>query len=161
MSHATLRRRAFLAASLSLPAIAHAQTPSVEPADAWARATTAQARAGGVFLTLRGGAVADRLLHAESPVATTAEMHETVQSGDVMEMRPIPALPIPANVTVALKPGSYHIMLMGLQRQLKPGDTFPVTLQFEKAGAKTVTVTVGAAGASGPAPQSHIMPAKP
>jgi periplasmic copper chaperone A len=106
---------------------------------------------GGVYF--RGirntGAVADRLLSASTPAAASVEIHrmQMVQGGqgDVMQMRAVPALEIPAGATVAMKhgtPDGYHLMLVGLKAPLKDGDRFPVTLTFEKAGTHEVKVWV-------------------
>ncbi len=143
----------FLAVALALvlasPALA--QPPSVSVQNAWARATTASQKVGGVFLTLTDTGGPDRLVSASSPIADMLELHETVAEGDVMKMRPVLVLPLAPGQTVEFRPGSYHLMAMGLKQQLKPGATFPVTLVFEKAPPVTVTATVGTAGASGPA----------
>lgn len=98
---------------------------------------------GAVYLTIRNSAGApDRLLKASSAIAKSVELHTMIKNGDVMEMRPVEAIDVPANGAVALKPGSFHIMLIGLNKQLKPGDTFDVTLQFAQAGAVTVQASV-------------------
>jgi copper(I)-binding protein len=143
-------RRTILVAALLIAAPALAQTPAVRVDHAWARATTSAAQAGGIFLTVTDTGAPDRLVGASTPVAATAELHETVNDNGVMRMRPVPGLPLEAGKPVVLKPGSYHLMLMGLKQQLKPGDTFPVTLTFEKAPPVTATVTVATAGASEP-----------
>ena len=66
-----------------------------------------------------------------------------------MQMRELAGgLPIPADGTAVLKPGSYHVMLIGLKKPLKEGETFPLTLTFEKAGKITVDVPVKAMGAT-------------
>lgn len=139
-----------LAAALLLATPAWAQTPSVTVEAAWARATSASQKVGGVFLTLTDTGAPDRLVSVSSPIADTVELHETVSEAGVMKMRPVPALPLEPGKPVALKPGGYHLMVLGLHRQLTPGATFPVTLTFEKSPPVTATVTVGAAGASGP-----------
>ena len=72
--------------------------------------------------------------------------------GMVMKMRPITGLDIPAGQPVTLQPGGDHLMLMGLNQPLHEGQSFPLTLDFEKAGPRTVTVTVEKAGARGPGP---------
>jgi copper(I)-binding protein len=143
-------RHLVLAAALlvAVPGLARAQTVQVE--NAWARATAAGAMSGGIFLTVTDTGAPDRLLGASTPVAATAQLHETVNDNGVMRMRPVAGLPLEAGKPVVLKPGGYHVMLMGLKQQLKPGDTFPVTLTFEKAAPVTATVTVGKAGASVP-----------
>ena len=68
----------------------------------------------------------------------------------VMKMRPLAGLDIPAGQPVTLKPGGEHIMLLGLNQPLREGQTFPLTLDFEKAGQRAVTVIVGKPGAAGP-----------
>ena len=74
-------------------------------------------------------------------------------AGTVMQMRPLAALDIPAGQPVTLKPGGEHIMLIGLNGPLREGQSFPLTLTFEKAGAQEVSVAVEKPGAVGPAPQ--------
>ncbi len=140
---------AALLLALAIAAPAAAQAPEIQVEDAWARATAPSAQAGGVFLTLTDHGAGDRMVSASTPVAATAELHESVDDNGVMRMRSVPALPLPTGTAVQLKPGSYHIMLTGLKRQLKPGETFPISLTFEHAPPVTVTVTVQSAGASG------------
>lgn len=112
----------------------------------FARATPA--KVGGVFLVLKNaGGTADRLVKAASPVAASVELHTHVKDGDAMRMRPVENIPVPAKGETALEPGGYHIMMIGLKQPLKEGDSFPLTLTFEKAGSVTVTVPVQKAGA--------------
>ncbi len=151
-------RRYFVPLALLLAFPAMAQAPSISVANAWARATTASQTVGGVFLTITDTGGPDRLLSASSPIADMLELHETVADGDVMKMRPVTALPLAAGQTVELKPGSYHLMAMGLKQPLSPGATFPVTLTFEKAPPVTVIATVGKAGASSPAMGTAMSP---
>ena len=153
-----MRPFAVLLLSLS-PIVAQAQSPNpaaappaatVEVQAAWARATAPRAQSGGIFLTLTDRGPDDRLLGAATPVATTAELHETVDDHGIMRMRPVPGLPLATATPVTLRPGGLHIMLFGLQHPLVQGQAFPVTLSFEHAPPVTVTVTVGAPGAAGP-----------
>lgn len=92
------------------------------------------------------GPVSDRLLSARTPAAASVEIHRMqMLQGDVMQMRAVPALEIPAGATVDLKhgmPDGYHLMLIGLKAPLKDGDRFPITLNFEKAGTHEVKVWV-------------------
>ena len=88
----------------------------------------------------------DRVVSASSPVAERVELHETIRDGDVMRMREVEAIELPAGQTVELKPGGLHLMLMGLKAPLKAGETVPVTLKFEKAGDVTVQLNVEGAG---------------
>jgi copper(I)-binding protein len=137
------------AAGLAVASAALAQTSQLEVSNAWARATPGKAENGAAYVTIQSPA-ADRLLSASSPVAKKAEVHTMEMAGMVMKMRPIAALDIPAGSPVALKPGAEHIMLIGLQHPLVEGQSFPLTLNFEKAGARTVTVAVEKAGATSP-----------
>lgn len=94
---------------------------------------------GAVFLSIRNNSGApDRLVKAESAVAGAVELHTATNEGRKMSMRPVDAIDIPAGGSVTLKPGGFHIMLIGLKRDLKVGDTFEVVLRFEKAGPITV-----------------------
>jgi copper(I)-binding protein len=91
------------------------------------------------------GAVADRLLSASTPVAGRVEIHRMQMQGEVMQMRAVPSLEMPAGATVAMKhgaPDGQHLMLLDLKAPLKDGERFPVTLTFEKAGSREVTVWV-------------------
>jgi periplasmic copper chaperone A len=99
---------------------------------AWVRGTVAKQTATGAFMTLKT-AKATQLISAASPVAEVVEVHEMVMDGNMMKMRAMPKLDIPANTPVELKPGSYHIMLMGLKKPLVDGEKVPLTLNFENA----------------------------
>lgn len=96
---------------------------------------------GVVYLTLRNkGGTPDRLIGVQSDVADHTELHETIMEADgLMKMRPVEGgIEIPAGGQTALKPGSYHIMLMGLKQDLKVGDRFSVVLMFEQSEPITV-----------------------
>jgi copper(I)-binding protein len=120
---------------------------AIEIGHPYARSTVA-GQPGGGFLTLRNGGSDDRLLSASADVAASVELHEMKMEGDVMKMRQLDAIALPAGKKVELKPGGLHIMLMGLKAPLKQGDKFPLKLKFEKAGEVTVQVHVEAATAS-------------
>ena len=126
-----------------------AQTDQLEVSNAWARATAAKAENGAAYLTILSP-TPDRLLSASSPAAKQTELHTLEMAGMVMKMRPVAGLDIPAGQPVALKPGGEHIMLIGLQQPLREGQSFTLTLNFEKAGARTVSVAVEKAGATSP-----------
>jgi len=90
---------------------------------------------GAVFLTLVNDTQQpDRLLRAHADIADATEIHETTIVDEVMRMRPVPHVEIPAGGEVKLKPGSYHIMLIGLLHNLEMGDRFDVTLTLERSG---------------------------
>ena len=99
---------------------------------------------GGVFLTLVGGAEADTLVGARSSAAARVEVHETYDGGDGLRgMREVEGgLAVPTGSTVELRPGSYHIMLIGLTRTLAEGDTLDLDLDMARAGAVPVRVPV-------------------
>jgi copper(I)-binding protein len=143
-----------LAVVLTLSTNAQAQTtPKVEAA--WARPTVAGQSAGGGFLKITGGAVADKLLSASAGVSKTVELHTMEMDGNVMRMRPIAAIDVPAGGTVELKPGGRHVMFMGLAQPLQAGTTFPLTLRFEKAGELKVDVQVAAQAPGGAPPAAE------
>jgi copper(I)-binding protein len=142
---AMLRSLAVLA--LLLPGAAHAADLAVT--DAFSRATPG-AGPGAAYLTIHGGDTSDRLLGVSSTAAQAVEMHTMSMQGDVMRMREVHAIEIPAHATVKLAPGADHLMLVGLQAPLKAGDSVNLTLRFEHAGERTVAVPVGAVGANGP-----------
>ena len=119
---------------------AHAQVRVTDP---WVRATVAQQQATGAFMQLTAP-TDTRLVSAASPAAAIVEIHEMAMENDVMRMRQIPGLALPAGKPVALAPGGYHIMLIDLIRQVKPGDKVPLTLVFEQAGGKRETAQVQA-----------------
>ena len=122
----------------------------------YARATTSGQPMGGGFLRLENSGADDTLLSASAEVAKAVELHLMSMEGDVMRMRQVERIALPAGQTVELKPGGLHIMLMGLKAPLKAGDSFPLKLKFEKAGEVTVSMTVQAA-ASGAGDMHHDM----
>lgn len=98
---------------------------------------------GAMYLTIsNSGDTPDRLVKASGDIAKSIELHTVIKNGDVMQMRPVEAIDVPAKGSVKLMPGSFHVMLIGLNRELKLGDTFDITLQFEKAGPIKVQATV-------------------
>ena len=128
-----------------------AQTGQLEVDNAWARATPGKSAIGAAYVTIHSP-TADKLVAASTPVAKKAELHTMSMSGMVMKMRPVASIDIPAGQAVTLQPGGLHIMLVGLAKPLKTGQTFPLTLTFEKAGSRTVNVAVEKIGAMGPTP---------
>lgn len=127
---------ALIAALIAVPALAQ-----VSVTGAWARATVAGQMGTGAFMTLtaKDGA---RVVGAASPVAGVVEIHEMKMEGNVMKMRAIDALDLPAGKAVELKPGGYHVMLLDLNRALKVGDRIPLSLRIETHDRKLVTLPV-------------------
>jgi copper(I)-binding protein len=109
----------------------------------WARPATKADALSAVYMVIENtGDQPDRLLHAHCDVAGTVELHETKMEGGVMKMQPVDGIDIPAKGTVELKPGGLHIMLIGLTRDLNPGDEIELELHFDKAGHVPVKAVV-------------------
>lgn len=145
---------AFVAAAMlaALPAIAQQDgSAAIEIAQPWSPATPAGARVGaGYFVVKNAGGAPDTLLSVATDVAEKAEIHEMKVENGVMSMRPVEGgIPVAAGATVELKPGGYHIMLMGLKEPLQAGHDFAATLTFEKAGAVPVEFEVRGKDATG------------
>jgi hypothetical protein len=126
---------ATLSATLALGAVAQTAPPSIALSDAWARATVTPAQAGAIYVTITDHGAPDRLIGASTPVAGTAGLHQTIRDGDVMKMRPVDGLAVTPAAPTTLAPGGYHIMLTALKQPLRSGQTFPLTLTFERAGS--------------------------
>ncbi|OEZ57671.1 MULTISPECIES: copper chaperone PCu(A)C [unclassified Duganella] len=113
----------------------------VEVRDAWIRATVPSAKSTGVFMQLKS-AQGGQLVEVRSGVAGVAEIHQMQMDGQMMKMHAVPSLELPAGKMVDLASGGYHVMLMDLKRQLKEGETVPVTLVIRKKGKQTETIAV-------------------
>ena len=112
--------------------------------NAWVRATVPKQQATGAFMKITS-VEAIKLMAVTTVVAKTNEIHEMKMEGDVMKMRAHPnGLDIPANTTVELKSGGYHLMMMELEQTIKAGDTVPLQLQFINAKGNKQVVTVNA-----------------
>lgn len=155
-----MQRRQALLLSTALALLAttsHAQ-PAVEVQGAWVRASVPGQAGTGAFmqLTAREGA---RLVGVSSPVAGVAEVHEMRLEGDVMRMRAVPGLDLPAGKTVELKPGGYHVMLLDLKSALPKDSSVPLTLSFTDAKGQRsqleLKVPVKAAAPAGAAHGGH------
>ena len=135
----------FALAAFSLSAAAHDyQAGEVHIDHPYARATMPSQPSGAVYMTLENrGKNPDKLVAAETPAAKKTEIHTMSMDGNVMKMRQVDSVELAPAAKVAMKPGDgYHIMLLGLNQQLKAGDKLPMTLTFEKAGKVEVSVQV-------------------
>lgn len=136
------------------------QAQTVEVKDAWIRSTVQGQQGTGAFMNITAKDAA-RLVGASSPVAGVVEVHEMKMEGDVMKMRAVPSLDLPAGQTVQLKPGGYHVMMMDLKQTLPKGSTVPLTLRFKDAkGAESqvelkVPVSTVAPGAAADMAAQH------
>lgn len=127
-------------------------------AQPWARATPKGASvAGGYMKITNKGAVPDRLIAGSAGFAGRFEIHEMTMEQGVMKMRPLAAgLEIKPGQTVELKPGSFHVMFMGLKEPLEKGQRVKGTLVFEKAGKIDIEYEVEAIGTTS---SGHSAPA--
>jgi copper(I)-binding protein len=129
-----------LVAALCLATSAHAQLSVSNP---WIRATVPQQKATGAFMQI-SSAKDSRLVQVSSPAAGIVEIHQMEMVDQMMRMRPVDGIDLPAGKSVNLASGGYHIMLMDLKKQLKAGDSVPVVLTIEGKNKKRENVTVNA-----------------
>ena len=140
------------AAGLLLAAQAAAEVTVTE---AWVRGTVPAQKATGAFMKLKSSEDA-KLVAAASPAAKIVEVHEMAMKGNVMEMRAVDALALPAGKTVELKPGGYHVMLIDLVKPLNAGEKVPVTLMVvSKDGKKSAVELQAEVRAVTGAPMKH------
>ncbi len=126
--------------SLLLAACSAGGSGEFQIKDAWARPGLAGGNSA-VFFVIENPGEADLLLSASSDVAKAVELHMTMMQDGNMQMKHQINVPVSSGETV-FEPGGLHVMLIGLKNDLKAGDTFEVTLQFEKNGEKTISATV-------------------
>ena len=122
---------------------AQAQDAGLTVQDAWVRATVPNQHATGVFMRLTSAAPA-RLVAVESQAAKHVEVHEMAMQDNVMKMRQVAGIDLPAGQAVELKPGGYHVMLIDLAGQIAPGDHVALTLVVEDASRQQRRVPVDA-----------------
>ena len=144
-----MRLRLFCTLLLALAAIgcgsgagaSSAVAPSVS--GAWARPAAAGGQSAAYFTLSNPTGTADALISATSPAASMAAVHETsVDGSGTAAMKPVARVELPAGDTVEFKPGSYHVMLMGLSKELAVGQTIEIGLVFEHAGTVVVKAEV-------------------
>src|SRR5262245_39587535 len=123
----------------------------------WTRATPKGATVAGAYLAISNkGTASDRLIGGSTAVATRFEVHSMVMEQGVAKMRPVEGgLEIKPGETVELRPGSLHVMLLGLKQPLAKGEKVKGTLEFEKAGKVEIEYAVEALGATTPMPGGH------
>ena len=129
---------------------------NVQIINPWTRATPKGAEVAGAYVVIRNrGSDPDRLVGGSSDVAGRVELHKMEMEGGVASMRPLEGgLEIKPGESVELKPGSFHIMFVGLKRPLEQGQKIKGTLEFQKAGKVQVEFDVAPLGASAP-PMQH------
>jgi copper(I)-binding protein len=109
--------------------------------DPWIRATVPAQTSSGAFMQLTSKQDA-RLVGVRTPVAGNAQLHQMEMQGQSMKMHAVDAIALPAGQAVNLASGGYHVMLFDLKRQLKEGESVPLTLVVEDAKHKRADVTV-------------------
>jgi len=154
-------RRILLALTLSAPlaiaACADGGASEISVEEPFARETIGTSTTGAAYLVIRNTGGADRLVAASTPAAVSTELHTHEKDGEIMRMRKVEAIDVPAGETITLEPGGKHIMMFELIEPLKNGASFPMTLTFEDAGDVTVDVTVVATGGSPGGMNHHNM----
>ena len=149
MLNLSLVKHALIAAAVLLPACfanAHEyKVGALQIAHPWSQELPPNAPTVAAYFVIKNtGNSADRLLSAETPIAEKAEIHEHVMQGDLMKMQQVPSVAVPPKGELTFAPMAYHVMLLGLKdrSQLRDGQHFPLTLNFEKAGSVNVEVSV-------------------
>ncbi|MBU3613028.1 copper chaperone PCu(A)C [Polynucleobacter sp. MG-27-Goln-C1] len=140
------------AVGFGLTATAQAQNAkvgSVQIENAYTRATVPGQQVAGGFMKIENKGGVDLLVSASSPVAGEVQLHEMAMEGNVMKMRQVKDIPVPAGGAVELKPGGMHLMFMNIKAPLTAGETVPVKLKFAKAGEVEVKMPVNAMGNPG------------
>jgi copper(I)-binding protein len=141
---------AMFAVGAAMPAQAEDVTiGSLKISASWARATPKGASVGGGYMKITNtGTAPDRLVGGSTDICKAFEIHEMSMEGGVMKMRPVAGgLEIKPGQTVELKPGGYHVMFVGMKKQLMQGDHFKVKLEFAMAGKVDVDFSVAGIGA--------------
>ncbi len=110
--------------------------------NAYTRATAPGQKAAGGFMKIENKGGADQLISASSPVAGEMQLHTMTMDGNVMRMRELKTIDVPANGSVELKPGGLHLMFIDIKSPLKAGESVPVKLKFQKAGEVEVKMPV-------------------
>lgn len=131
------------AIALSFAVLAGPALAQVKIEDPWVRATVPQQKVTGAFMRITSAQDA-RLVSVQSPLAGKVELHEMAMQNDVMKMRPVAAVELPAGTAVELKPGAHHIMLFDLQRPMVEGESVPFMLVIEGKDGQQKSVEVSA-----------------
>jgi copper(I)-binding protein len=142
-------------AALLLAAALPAAAANVQVSDAWARATMPGQKVSAAYMTIRSDADA-KLVGVSSAAVPRVELHEMKMDGEVMRMREVGTLALPAGKPVKLEPGGYHIMLMNLDRAIAAGEAVPLTLTIESGGRQETVEVKAEARSPGGEPAQHM-----
>ena len=108
----------------------------------YTRSTAPGQKVAGGFMKIENKGATDQLVSASSPVAGEMQLHTMTMDGNVMKMREVKTIEVPANGSVELKPGGLHLMFMDIKAPFKAGESVPVKLKFQKAGEVEIKVPV-------------------
>lgn len=131
-----------LLAAGALGASAVVLAADIEVSDAWSRPTPPGAEVGVAYFKITNHGKSDRLVSASSPVAKRAELHISQMEGGVMKMRHLDSVELKAGSPIVFEPSGRHVMLTGLKKPLKQGESFPLVLKFANGGSVKVQVSV-------------------
>jgi hypothetical protein len=140
---AVSRRIKQLVLGFSLIGLAWQVSAQTQVQDAWVRATVAGQPSTGAFMTLQADSDS-KLLSVQSPAAKTVQIHQSTMKDDVMSMRQVESVALPAGKPVSFDPHGYHIMLIDLTAQVQEGSKVPLTLIVENAKGEKETIEVQA-----------------
>lgn len=133
----------FLASALALLSASITQAAGVDIQHPYARATPPNAPTSAIFMTVANQTDTEkRIISASTPAAGKVELHTHVKEGDVMKMRQIDFISLPARSKTDLKPGGLHIMLFDLQQEFNPGEQIQVTINFADGQSQTFTAKI-------------------
>jgi copper(I)-binding protein len=126
------------------PVTLEAPTPMPDATPMAMGETGATINTGGYLIIANSGAEADALVgvSAAGDLADAVELHTVIEEGGMMKMRPVEQIDVPANGEAVLKPGSFHIMFIGVKKELKAGDSVKLSLTFARAGTVEVDAVV-------------------
>jgi len=137
---------------IALSSVAAAQSAtagSIKIENAYTRATVPGQQVAGGFMKIENKGSTDQLISASSPAAGEVQLHEMAMDGNVMKMRQVKDIAVPAGGAVELKPGGLHLMFMNIKAPLTAGESVPVKLKFAKAGEVELKMPVNAMGNPG------------
>lgn len=141
MNHTLIRRTLLLAVALACPTFAAESALTIQ--DPYVRLAPPNAPATGAFMLIKNAGKTDRkLVKADSPVAKNVELHNHINENGVMKMRQVQEIAVKANAQAELKPGSYHVMLIGMHKPLEEGQSVPITLGFDDGSTLQVNAPV-------------------
>jgi copper(I)-binding protein len=121
----------------------YANNYSIDIEDAWIRAMPPKAMSTAAFMKITNKLPNEvKLISADIDGAQSVELHKTVTDGKVMKMVKQSYIPLPANSSIILKPGSWHIMMIGLEKQFSEGSVHQIQLNFDNGFTQNIKIRV-------------------